>query len=73
MELSFMKFKELAYGDIFEVPTNSWPDIRNARHMKVVSTDTYLNAVFIEHWRAGTLDYVHDETTVVFIRSTKVD
>jgi hypothetical protein len=58
-----MKFKDLAPGDMFEIPS-PWPDISNQRMMKIISTETYMNAVYI-NWRRGTLDYIHDDIEVI--------
>lgn len=58
-----MKFGDLPIGEMFEI-VHAWPDIPRTRMMKVLSTETYLNAVFI-NWRRGTLDCIHDDVEVV--------
>lgn len=65
-----MKFGELRPGDVFRIP-HSWKDIGERVMMKIVSTETYLNAVYIHHWRAGTLDTMHDQDEVVKLYTTK--
>ena len=64
-----MKFKDLKPGDVFRIPS-PWKDIPDRHYMKVVSHDTRLNAVAMYHWRAGTLDYVLDDTEVIKVHST---
>lgn len=64
-----MKFSQLKGGDVFRVKS-PWPDIPDRHYMKVASQDTHFNAVAVYHWRAGTLDYVLDDTEVIKVHST---
>ena len=65
-----MKFKDLKPGDVFRIPS-PWKDIPDRHYMKVVNKDApHLNAVAVYHWRAGTLDYAHDDTEVIKVHST---
>lgn len=62
-------FADLKPGDVFRVP-HSWTDIQERIMMKVISDKTYLNAVYINYWRAGTLDVMNDTDVVVKLYST---
>lgn len=64
-----MKFSELKPGDVFRAP-HAGPDIQKRIMMKVCSDKTHLNAVYIHHWHAGTLDVMHDNDVVVKLYST---
>lgn len=59
-----MKFKDIAPGTPFRVPS-PWANINSYSYIKAISNATHLNAVHVGTWRAGTLDYVHDDTEVV--------
>lgn len=67
-----MKFFELRPGDVFRVP-HPWKDIKERVMMKVISTESHMNAVYINHWRAGTLDVMNDQDEVVKLYSTYSD
>jgi len=61
-----MKFKDIAPGTPFRVPS-PWGDIKPYTYIKAISNATHLNAVHICTWRAGTLDYIHDDTEIVVL------
>jgi hypothetical protein len=60
-----LQFEDLSVGDRFKL-INPWHD---TEMMKIHSSETYQNVVYVNHWRAGTLDYVFDGTPVTFLRS----